>query len=64
MHDLSRDPTTPEPSPTESAPTHPEVEHPGQRTETELCTLCDIVNDTFVSPRAFVLTWRLAGDGE
>ena len=33
-------------------------------TETEICALCDIVNDTYVAPRAFVLSWRLASDGE
>ncbi len=69
MHDLSHDPKVPdrrvEGSETENGPpTADGGEHAGQTTETELCTLCDIVNDTYVAPRAFVLSWRLAGDGE
>ncbi|MCI0339811.1 MAG: hypothetical protein L0216_01460 [Planctomycetales bacterium] len=45
-------------------PQGPGLESTTTRTEPEICALCDIANDTFVEPRAFVLAWRLASDGE
>jgi len=37
---------------------------PGTGLEPGVCPMCDVVNDLFVAPRAFVRNWRLAGEGE
>ena len=36
----------------------------GPGLDTGICAMCDVVNDLFVAPRAFVQNWRLAGEGE
>ncbi|MHC5022219.1 MAG: hypothetical protein ACYTGX_19395 [Planctomycetota bacterium] len=36
----------------------------GPGVDTGICALCDVVNDLFVAPRAFVQNWRLATEGE
>lgn len=60
MHDEPRDREAPESRFERGASPDPVA----PATETEICALCDIVNDTYVAPRAFVLAWRLASDGE
>lgn len=36
----------------------------GPGVDTGICAMCDVVNDLFVAPRAFVQNWRLAGECE
>lgn len=61
MHPHDRDQQPPDPA--EQADRGPATET-GPGLDTGICAMCDVVNDLFVAPRAFVQSWRLAGEGE
>lgn len=50
-------PPKPDPKPEQGKAAETEV-------DLEICALCDLVNDTYVGAREFVLHWRLEGEGE